>query len=385
MRNQSDVLIIGAGIIGLACAEHFARMGSRVTILERHLPGAGQTTRTGGGIRLAHGSELNIRLTLRSLPAWACFSKAFGVDPNYRETGHLFLTSENKQIDGFRTQIALHRQMGVRSAIIDRSQVVERWPQLEKVSATHALSCRQGGYLDHHRVVDGYTRKILSAGVRLELGCRVENIVQEAGRVVGVETSLGAFKAQVVINAAGPLAGRFTAQVGGRDPFVSRRHELLIVAPTAPVKDTTPWIIDVDRQVHLRPDGGGRALVGGFLGSDEASGPQRYDRDYTDAWADQVRNVANTSFGVTETDCPIVTGWAGLYPGTRDYLPVAEVTVPGMITIAGLSGTGLMHAPAMAEIAWDLAHASNTSWIDTKTLSSERFETTERQLERTGF
>ncbi len=385
MNKRSDVVIIGAGIIGLACAEQFARMGNTVTILDRHLPGAGQTTRTGGGIRLAHGSELNIRLTLRSLPVWMRFSELYGVDPAFRQTGHLFLTSEPETIERFQSQVALQAQMGVESDLLERKQVVDRWAQLENISATHALSCRQGGYLDHHRVVDGYVRKILSMGVHMELGCRAENIIQEAGRVVGVETSSRDFRSQIVINAAGPLAGHFTAQVGGRDPYVSRRHELLIVAPATPVSDTIPWIIDVDRQVHLRPDGGGRALMGGFLGKDEPSDPRRFDRDYTDSWADRVRQVASTSFDVTERDCPIVTGWAGLYPGTTDYFPVAEITCPGMITVAGLSGTGLMHAPALAEIAWDLANASNTSWIDTTTLSSKRFETALTQLEGTGF
>lgn len=385
MRNRSDAVIIGAGIIGLACAEHFARMGQSVILLDRGLPGAGQTTRTGGGIRFAHGSDLNIRLTLRSLPVWARFAEVFGVDPNFRETGHLFLTLQPERVDGFRSQVALQTRMGVDSALLDREQIVERWPHLDKVGATHALACSQGGYLDHHRVVDGYVRKVLFMGVTMELGRRVENIIQEAGRVVGVETSDGVFRSDIVVNAAGPLAGRFTTQVGGRDPFISRRHELLIVAPKTPVLDSTPWMIDVDRQVHLRPDGGGRALIGGFLGRDDPSDPQRFDRDYTDAWADQVRKAASRSFGITPMDCPIVTGWAGLYPGTRDYSPVAEVTAPGMITVAGLSGTGLMHAPAMAEIAWDLANSVDTSWIDARTLSSERFEKTETQLESTGF
>ena len=144
-------------------------------------------------------------------------------------------------------------------------------------------------------------------------------------------------------------------------------------------------MIDVDREVHLRPDGEGRALMGGFLGHDEASDPQRFDRDFTDTWADQVRVAASTSFGITEMKCPIVTGWAGLYPGTRDYSPVAEMTAPGLITIAGLSGTGLMHAPAMAEIAWDLSNGSETPWIDVKCLSSDRFDKAQMQLEKTGF
>ena len=191
MHNTADVVIVGAGIIGLACAEHFARMGQHVILLDRGLPGAGQTTRTGGGIRFAHGSDLNIRLTLRSSPTWKRFAEDFGVDPDFRETGHLFLSSRPEQIESFRSQIALQTQMGLNSALLDRKHMVDRWPQLERVEATHALFCSQGGYLDHHRVVDGFVRKLLSLGVQMELGRRVEGVLQEAGCVVVVETSRG--------------------------------------------------------------------------------------------------------------------------------------------------------------------------------------------------
>lgn len=385
MNNRSDVVIIGAGIVGLACAEQFSRRGARVIILDRHLPGAGQTTRTGGGIRLAHGSELNVSLSLRSFPVWARFAEAFGVDIDYRETGHLFLTSTPEQIDTFRAQADLQKRLGLSSVILDKGQIAKQWPHLRNVDSTHGLFCREGGYVNHHRVVDGYVRALLRSGVTLELGRRVENIIQEAGRVVGVETSHGTYRADTVVNAAGPLAGRFTSQVGGRDPFLNRRHELLIVRPKNPVHSLMPWVIDTDRQVHLRPDGDGRALVGGFLGHDRATDPERFEHGYTDEWARDVRKAACDAFGITEAACPIVTGWAGLYPGTSDYLPIAEVTAPGMITIAGLSGTGLMHAPAMAEIAWDLVNSVETPWIDATTLSSRRFETCDRQFESTGF
>ncbi|MEO1192129.1 MAG: FAD-dependent oxidoreductase [Pseudomonadota bacterium] len=385
MTHKRSVLIIGAGIVGLACAELFARKGTNVTLLDRHLPGAGQTTRTGGGIRLAHGSDLNVRLTLRSLPVWERFTDLFGVDIDYVETGHLFLTASAAQLDAFGAQATLLGRHAVASTVMDKSQISKRWPYLDDLSSSGGLYCSAGGYVNHHRVVDGYLRALLHLGVTIELGCRVEDLIQQAGKVIGVKTSDGEVFADIVINAAGPAAGRLTARAGARDPFVSRRHELLIVRPKRPVDANMPWLIDVDRQVHVRPDGDGRALIGGFLGHDAATDPERYEQSYSNTWASQVREAAHRAFGLIEPDCEIVTGWAGLYPGTSDYLPVAEVTWPGMVTIAGLSGTGLMHAPAMAEIAWDLAHAVETPWLDTAVLNSRRFDGATQQLERTGF
>ena len=75
--QTSDVVVIGAGIIGLAIAYSLLRAGKSVRIIERSKPGIGQSTKTGGGIRLAHGSELNIQLTQLSFDTWLNFEKYF--------------------------------------------------------------------------------------------------------------------------------------------------------------------------------------------------------------------------------------------------------------------------------------------------------------------
>ena len=79
--------------------------------------------------------------------------------------------------------------------------------------------------------------------------------------------------------------------------------------------------------------------------------------------------------------------WAGLYPGTPDYLPVLELATPGLVTAAGLSGTGLMHAPAVGAIAGDLTLHGSTDRIDITALASSRFEVgvAAEARERTGF
>lgn len=381
----SDVLVIGAGIIGLACADRFARAGAKVTILEQYHPGAGQTTRTGGGIRLAHGSELHIQLSLRSYDHWLNFYERFGVDPGYVETGHLFFTSLDAPNSNFKAHSDLQRAFNLPSRTLSEAEVHSEWPQLNKVTADHAIFCQAGGYLDHHRVVDGYVRELLRMGVKIESGRRVDNLIFDKGRVVGAKTTQGAYTAETIINAAGPYAGRFCEDVGKPEYFVSRRHMLLIVRPDAPIPSETPWLIDTDAQVHLRPDGEGCALIGGFLGADEASEPQNFQAAYDTNWADRVREAACFAFGLTGPKVEIVDGWAGLYPGTQDYLPIVEHTCPGLLTVAGMSGTGLMHAPAIAEIAWDLHNGIETTWIDRTQLSVARFKRSSGIVETTGF
>ena len=73
----SDVIIVGAGIIGLAIAHSISQHGRNVQIIERSKPGSGESTKTGGGIRLVHGSEMNIHLSQLSFDTWLHCNKQF--------------------------------------------------------------------------------------------------------------------------------------------------------------------------------------------------------------------------------------------------------------------------------------------------------------------
>ncbi len=381
--QTSDVVVIGAGIIGLAIAYSLLRAGKSVRIIERSKPGIGQSTKTGGGIRLAHGSELNIQLTQLSFDTWLNFEKYFNIDPFYRTTGHLFLTAESENV--LLSQAALLERMKVDYDLLSTSQMSSYWPQLSSMNFSKGLYCREGGYLDQHRVIKGYVDTVVSNGVKLLTGTQVDGLLKVNERISGVTTSAGKFHAEWVVNAAGPYAGEVADLVGCQIPFVSRRHELLVLEESAAVPEEIPWLIDMDRQVHMRPDGSGRALIGGFLGHDEAIDPNTYDPELSEEWSKEVRREASHSFCITNPESKVLKGWSGLYPGTIDYMPVIDETLPGLVTAAGFSGTGLMHAPIVGEIVADLTSSTKRHDVDISSLSSTRFTKDSQILESTGF
>ena len=382
-KNTSDVIVIGAGIVGLAAAHALLLRGNSVRIVEQSEPGIGQSTRTGGGIRLAHGSEMNVRLAQLSLPTWLNFEKQFGIDPHYQETGHLFLSS--KDTGGLVTQADLLESLGVHCEFLNKGEVRLRWPALDAMDFAVGNYSKTGGYLDQYRVVEGFTQTVQAAGAHLELRTRVEGILRDGDRITGISTSEGSFTSETVVNAAGPHAGVISALAGLEIPFVSRRHELLILQQTARVPEGIPWLIDIDHQVHMRPDGSGRALVGGFLGHDDPDDPDDYNPALSERWSTAVREQASQSFHLSRPDCPVLRGWAGLYPGTVDYLPVLEQSIPGLVTAAGFSGTGLMHAPVVGQIVADLVWGGSTSVLDISALQSSRFNNEQPIADSSGF
>ncbi len=381
--KRSDVIIIGAGIIGLAVAYSLSQIGKTVQIIEQLKPGLGQSTKTGGGIRLLHGSELNVRLSQISFDTWLNFERYFKIDPFYYETGHLFLSSKNKEF--FSNQLEILERVQVDVDALTKSQISSRWPQLSKMDFPQGIYCKKGGYLDQHRVLRGYVETLISSGVKLEVNTRVDGLLKEKNRIIGVETTSGNFYADWIVNAAGPHAGKISALAGLQIPFVSRHHELLLLEASAAVPEEIPWLIDTDREVHMRPDGSGRALIGGFLGHDEPTDPDSHRIDLSKEWSNNVRREASKSFRITDPESKVLKGWSGLYPGTFDYMPVIDKSLPGLVTAAGFSGTGLMHAPAVGEIVSNLISPEKKSFLDISSLSSARFTSDSTVLESTGF
>jgi len=198
-------------------------------------------------------------------------------------------------------------------------------------------------------------------------------------------SSKGPLTADAILNCAGAMANELTQYTHTLDPFKSRHHELIIVKPERSVPEATPWLIDVDNQVHLRPDGEGKALIGGFLGKNEETNISKYRYDISSEWCEEVLKTAQSSFGLTPTNSEIIQHWGGLYPGTIDYRPVIEQTQTGFYTAAGFAGTGLMHAPAVGMILCDLITKGHTDKIDILKFSSARFSELPEVEETTGF
>ena len=380
---MDDVLIIGAGVIGLSCGYHIANRGHRVRILEKKkLPGRGQSTRTGGGIRYCHGTKENILLSSLSKKFWKAFSTAFGINPSYQETGHLFLSSTVKNLDslfctGLKNSLELKR--------FDKTQIKSIWPELLTLGTDFGVYCPDGGYLDHQKVIDGLLVGFPKSGGRLSNNIKASKLIKKNGEIKGVHTSSGIIYADQVINCSGADIEEITKIPGNTKYFKSRHHELIIATPKKPIYNQIPWLIDIDRQVHLRPNGKGQVLVGGFLGKDEEVCIDTYVPSTSKKWLIEVIKMAEQAFGVLGNNPKVLQHWGGLYPGTIDYLPIIEQTNPGLFTVGGFSGTGLMHAPAVGEIVSDLVLDGYTNIIDLKSFHSNRLNKVKLKTENTGF
>src|SRR4029453_18334628 len=112
--DTADIVIVGAGIMGISTAYHLARRrAGRIVVLERDDVCSGSTALASGGIRHEYANRIGIELTLRSIETYKRFEEEFGVNPRFRQHDYLILvTTEAEQAQAERN-VALQRSLSV--------------------------------------------------------------------------------------------------------------------------------------------------------------------------------------------------------------------------------------------------------------------------------
>jgi sarcosine oxidase subunit beta len=383
-RVSADVVVVGGGVIGLAASVELASRGAQVVLVERGLPGAANSVLTGGGIRQQFSTATNIELAKLSAATWDDFEALYGVDPLFRRIGYLFLARGAAAAAELADHVALQQGFGVDSEYLDATTIEERWPSLRGRGFAGAGYRDRDGWANQHRVVDGLVRAALVAGVDLRSGTEALAIGLAGERVAGIDTTVGHIAADAILIATGAWGASLLAPLGVELPVVGRRHELLIVEPVRPMPKGLPWLISVEDEVHTRPDAPGRALVGGFLGSDKAVDPDSFSQRADASWSSAVISATERAFGVLGPTPVVRHGWAGLYPGTPDRHPIVDRLSDGLFVALGFAGTGLMMAPAAALLVGELIVEGAIRSIDSTQLRADRFAT-QMVSESTGF
>ena len=189
MEKTADVVVIGGGIIGLSIAYSLAlKKAGEIVLFEKGQLGEGSTSRCAGGIRTQFSTEINIRFSLESLKTFEEFKDEFGVDPEFRRIGYLFLATTEQEVEAFRENIKLQKKFGIPVELLNSVEIGSRWPYLRVDDVLGGTFCAWDGYAGPNEVLLGFASGAKRAGVRIHEGMEVLGISLAKGKVQGVET-----------------------------------------------------------------------------------------------------------------------------------------------------------------------------------------------------
>ncbi len=370
MEKTADVVIIGGGVVGLSVAYSLAlKKTGKVVLFERGQLGEGSTSRCVGGIRTQFSTAINIRFSLESLKTFEHFKEEFGVDPEFKRIGYLFLGTSEQEMGVFRENIKLQRSFGIPVEFLDSSEIGSRWPYLRVDDVLGGTFCSWDGYAGPNEILAGFASGARREGVRIHEGVEVVGISLERGKVQGVETKSGDISAPVVVNAGGPYAASVGGMIGVPIPVKPLRRQIFITTPFHLTDHSIPLTIDFHRGWYFRQEGDGLLLSGPM----DLEPSFNLNTDY-EAMAEASEN-ATYRIPVLEK-ARIARGWAGLYEISPDHHAILGRVpgVEGFILANGLSGHGFQHSPAVGKVISELIVDGDADTIDISSLSIERFE-----------
>ena len=346
--RSSDAIVVGAGIVGAACAAAMARDGWHVTVIDKAFASAGTTAAGMGHLVVMDDSPEQLALTAYSERLWREAEPELDARSEVEHCGTLWIAEDETQLDALAAKRDAYAAAGVASEVLDPAALAGAEPQLRR------------GLAGALRVVDDSVVYPPGAALRLlemarARGARVLEGREVTGLVAnGVVTHDGSLHADVVVNAAGAFAAALTPGL----PIVPRkghlaitdrvpgycRHQLVELGYLASAHVMTSESV----AFNVQPRRTGQVLIGS---SRELVGwnPSINRR----ILARMLRRA--TDFLPSLSRAPVIRCWTGFRPATPDKLPLIgrwEAT-PGLWIAAGHEGLGITTSLATGQLIAD--------------------------------
>jgi sarcosine oxidase subunit beta len=371
LPNTADIVVIGGGVMGASALYHLAARGQKnVILLEKEdVFGAGATGRCAGGVRYQFSTEINVKLSLESLPMIERFKDEIGQEVNYRQCGYLLVATNENDAKNFKQNVALQNKLGAQTELLTGDEVRKRLPLMRFDDALAGTFHQKDGLVDPNSVVMGYVSAAARLGAKSFAGAAVTGVRVEGGKVRAVETAQGTVEAPVVVNAAGPWMSLLGEMAGVKIPVVPIRRQMFTTNALPKIPADFPFVIDFGQSLYFHREGEG-LLVGMSNQNEKPGWDQNVDEEFE-----------LTNFEAGAARLPLLerasraSHWAGLYEVTPDAHPIFGATsVEGFLVVGGFSGHGFMHGPVAGKLMAEYILDGAFNTLDVSMLDLARFD-----------
>jgi len=347
VTRTADLVVIGAGAVGAACAYFAAQAGLRVVVVDRG-PVAGGTSSAGEGNLLLSDKEPGpeLELALLSHRVWTEDLAEHGRHWEYEAKGGLVVSDTSAGLDALEAFAVHQRGAGIEGVPVTGDELGAYEPFL-----THDLAggvfYPQDAQVQPMLLTAHLLRLARGLGAQVVTGSAVTGFLRDGDAVTGVMTSTGTISAPAVLNAAGTWAGEVARLAGVHLPVLPRRGFVLVTQPLPPVVRHkvygAGYVADVassDEALQTSPvvEGtpSGTVLVGA---SRERVG---FDRTPSLPVLARLAAAAAALFPVLR-DASLIRAYAGFRPYCPDHLPVVgpDPRAPGLWHACGHEGAGI--------------------------------------------
>lgn len=360
--EHCQLVVVGAGVVGLAIAREAQTRGLTTCVLEREGVGAGASGVQPGGVRQQWGTRIACRLARESVEFWRDAERrlesnvAFRLEP----CGYMFVAHSATTYERLAENVRLQNEEGVSSRALSPDEAASLVPGLDSSELAGATWFEEDGYFDRPQaVVEAFAR-----GLRVR-HCNVERIESD-GTGWRVTASNGvSMLGETVVIAAGVDTAALVAPLGVHLPLAAEDRYLFLSDPIAD-RLLEPLVVAPELAFAAKHLANGRILASD-LGArgDAAHGRER--------WRATIRNGCTRLLPRLEfVSFPLLV--RGVYDVTPDHQPVLGPVGDraGLFVACGFSGHGFMISPAVARIIVDAMLGNRDETLDL--LDAGRFD-----------
>lgn len=349
LRPSYDVVVIGAGVHGLATAYYLAANHgiNNVAVLDKGYVGGGGSGRNTAIIRSNYLTPEGVRFYDRSLTLYRTLAADLNYNVMFSKRGHLTLAHNDASLRTMRWRAEVNKIEAIDSEVIDPAEIKKLVPFLDtserpRYPILGALYHPPGGIIRHDAVNWAYARAADALGVHIHQTTEVAGIDVIGGKVAGVQTSRGPISAPVVVNCTAGWASTIAAMAGVDLPIIT--HPLQ-AAVTEPVKMFLHAVV-VSGSLHVYVSQTDRGeLVFGASVDPFASYSMRGSLEFTEELASHVLELMPSI-----SKMRVLRQWAGLCDMTPDYSPIMGPTpVDGFLVDVGWGTYGFKAGPVSGE------------------------------------
>jgi len=380
---EADVVIIGAGVMGLFTAIELAKHGvGRIIVIERKHLGAGSSGRSGAILRQHYSHEVTIRMARESLSVYRNFADVTGRDIGFTQCGMLFLAGPDGRAT-LERNVKLQQSLGVNVVLLDADAVRSCYPALCVEDDEVAAIEHDAAYVDPIMTLHAIADVARDAGVAIHFDAEVMDIrprkPSESTRYV-LTTGTPNFLARTVVNCAGPWAWNIGVNMGLDLPLHAiRSQQSFFRASERSDAHVGPILADLTTGAYRKPEHAGWIRAGWLSYERNAiiREPDHFDESASPTFVDNVRETLIERLPAFAE----ATFWAagsGLYTMSPDAQAlVGPVPPPGLDDCwmaAGFSGHGFKLAPSIGRgLAAMITRSDDFGAFDPAFFSPDRF------------
>lgn len=341
--ETADVIVIGGGVTGSACAYNLARAGVAVTLLEKTEIAAEASGGSAGGVRQQNRDPAELPLAMAANPIWKSLEQELGTDLEYRRWGHFTLAEKEEQLPELAASVERQRSRGLDIRMVYGRELRELVPAAGPQIIAGSYSPGDG-FANPMLVTRGFAAAARRRGATIYTRTEVKAIRREANRVAGVDTSRGPIASRWVLNAAGAWSRGLSLPLGVDLPLRAKAHQMMVTEKAAPMLKPVLGCLGRGLSVKQMPQGQ-FVIGGGWPGIPDLAAGRGWPRiGSPNGSASHVTAVVPATSGLLT-----VRVWNSLEAHAIDAVPILGSVdgFEGYLLAAGFSGHGFALAPSV--------------------------------------